>query len=189
MLKSFSNTFDKSIAFLRVEGPGKGPRVNHQSRVVWFLNPWIVVLAINLGFHLNQRVEAGQPTDFTLNALVNPNGVETKATFDDSPNSNFGSAVQSIGRFTIGAGTSGVPGTGVIAASTRFWRVRVTNADGTVQSGAKGVFRGAVMPSHARGVKHGNLLVGDRNSLMDRHAMKPQSVDAALFAPFEAPTY
>jgi lipopolysaccharide/colanic/teichoic acid biosynthesis glycosyltransferase len=50
-----------------------------------------------------------------------------------------------------------------------------------------GVRRQMAQPDSMSQCSH--LFVRDQNSLMDRHAMKTQAVDAALFAPFEAPTY
>lgn len=103
-------------------------------------------------------------TDFNLTATVNPNGADTSVTFQYSTDSTFSAGVSSVGPFNVGSGNSGVevvgPISGLNAASTWYWRLQATNASGTTNSPAQKIFKVAVMPSYAQGVKYGKVLLG-----------------------------
>ena len=103
-------------------------------------------------------------TDFNLTATVNPNGADTSVTFQYSTDSTFSAGVSSVGPFNVGSGNSGVevvgPISGLNTASTWYWRLQATNASGTTSSTAQRIFKVAVMPSYAQGVKYGKVLLG-----------------------------
>ena len=113
--------------------------------------------------------ESKLETDFNLTATVNPNGEDTNVTFQYSTDSTFSAGVSSVGPFNVGSGSSGVevvgPISGLSKASTWFWRLQATNATGTTTTPAQRIFKVAVMPSYAQGVKYGKVLLGSARNV------------------------
>ena len=129
-----------------VTQPGLKRRVQ-QGEQLWRLRRWLACLTIVAGALIGAaaaHAEASQPsvetkaatsvteTGATLKGIVNPNGAETKYSFEYGTTESYGSKTAEA---TAGSGTSNVEEskaiTGLTASTTYHFRIVATNSHGT----------------------------------------------------------